>query len=102
MAFKDGSKQRGGKAYRQHTSLKDAVRKRDNYTCQICGEYGNQVDHIIPYAISHDSSIKNLRTLCRNCNLSLRRPQYNTRLPLDKWFAKLEAELKESQKVKEA
>ena len=96
MSFVDGSKLRGGKTYRQHQTLKEAVRKRDNYTCQICGEYGDQVDHIIPYAVSHDSTLSNLRVLCRRCNLATRRQQYNARLPLADYYAKLEAELSAS------
>ena len=96
MSFVDGSKQRGGKAYRQHQTLKNAIRERDNYTCQLCGEYGDQVDHIIPYAVSHDSTLSNLRVLCRRCNLATRRQQYNARLPLADYYAKLEAELSAS------
>ena len=47
---------RGGRAYRQHTSFKRAILKRDGYRCQICwrtlGESGvRQLDvaHILPY-----------------------------------------------------
>ena len=57
---------------------------RDNYTCQICGEfhalinvYGItvpttdgmlDVHHIIPVSEGGDDSPKNLITLCRNCH----------------------------------
>ena len=92
MAYKDGSKQLGGKTYSQALSLKNFVRQRDNYTCQLCGGYGDVVDHIIPYAISHDSLLSNLRVLCRRCNLATRRPRKDSALPLAEWFAKLERE----------
>jgi len=94
MAYKNGSKQVGGKAYRQHQSLKKYIRERDNYTCQICGQEGWIVDHIIPWAISHDSTIPNLRVLCHACNLVLRRRRKDARPTLERWFADLDAELK--------
>jgi len=96
MAYKDGSKQLGGKTYSQALSLKNFVRQRDNYTCQLCGGYGDVVDHIIPYAISHDSLLSNLRVLCRRCNLATRRPRKDRALPLAEWFAKLEREAGQS------
>ena len=72
MTDKGGSRQRGDSCYRQSEELKEFVRKRDNYTCQLCGEPGWQVDHIIPWAVSHDSTLANLRTLCRACNTATR------------------------------
>jgi len=76
--FKNGSRQRGGKAYRQHQSLKKYVRERDNYTCQRCGatlaaNVQLDVDHIVPFHVSHDSLLSNLRVLCHSCNLTGRR-----------------------------
>ena len=91
MAYVNGSKQRGGSAYRQHQTLKEFVRKRDGYTCQACGEPAKDVDHIIPFAISHDSTLSNLQVLCRACNLAKRRKQKNAR-PTD-YEAYLRAEL---------
>lgn len=96
MAFKNGSRQTGGKAYRQHQSLKKFIRERDNYTCQLCGKEGWIVDHKIPWAISHDSSIPNLRVLCHACNLALRRRRKDALPMLEEWFAMLDAELKAS------
>ena len=52
---------------------KDLIRERDNFTCQICGGPGYDVDHIIPFHISYDSSPSNLRVLCHRCNLKSRR-----------------------------
>jgi len=83
----------GGKAYRQKTALKIHVRERDGYTCQLCGGYGDQVDHIIPHAISGDSTLSNLRVLCRPCNLSTRRERKDAALPYDEWIAWIESEL---------
>ncbi len=85
---------RGGKAYRQNQSLKKFIRERDNCTCQICGNAGWIVDHIIPWAISHDSSVSNLRVLCHSCNLKLRRRRKDARPMLEHWFADIELELK--------
>jgi 5-methylcytosine-specific restriction endonuclease McrA len=92
--YKDGSKQTGGKTYRQHTTLKDAIRKEAGYKCAICGEYGDQVDHIIPWQVSHDSSINNLRVLCRKCNLATRRQRRDARLELGSYYDSLLSQLK--------
>ncbi len=94
MAYKDGSRIKGGKHYRQHTSFKDFVRRRDNYTCQLCGEYGNIVDHIIPYAVKPETTLEGVRTLCRACNLAVRRKRKDARLPIDEWYADLARQLK--------
>ncbi len=70
--FIKGSKLSGGRAYRQHQTLKRFVRERDNYTCQLCGTEGWIVDHIRPWRVSHDSTLSNLRVLCHACNLKRR------------------------------
>ena len=54
--------------------LKDAIKKRDNYTCQICGKYmpdsvGLHIDHIIPIKKGGKSVESNLQVLCDKCNL---------------------------------
>ena len=53
--------------------LKDQIKKRDNYTCQICGKYmpdevGLHIDHIIPISKGGKSVPSNLRVLCSKCN----------------------------------
>lgn len=89
----DGHMFRGGIHYGQSKEFKDFVRRRDKYTCRLCGEYGDIVDHIIPFAISRKTTLKGVRTLCRSCNLATRRVNKRKNLPLDQWYAKIEAEL---------
>lgn len=79
--------------YHQRKTYKDKIRERDNYTCQLCGQPGREVDHIIPYAISHDSSPTNLRCLCKACNLATRRQRYDAAMPDDEWEVYARAEL---------
>ena len=80
--------------FSQQLKYKERIRERDHYTCQLCGREGWQVDHVIPYAISHDSSDANLRVLCKQCNLKTRRPRKDARLSVEDWFARIERELK--------
>ncbi len=54
--------------------LRERIKKRDNYTCQICGRYmpdcvGLHIDHIIPISKGGKSVESNLRVLCSACNL---------------------------------
>ncbi len=53
--------------------LKERIKKRDNYTCQICGKYmpdevGLHIDHIIPVSKGGKSIPSNLQVLCSKCN----------------------------------
>jgi len=86
-----GIKRSNQKAY------KDAIRERDNFTCQICGSPGYDVDHIIPFYLSHDSSPSNLRVLCHRCNLIGRRytlPKGRMRrIPVDEYEDYIRREL---------
>ncbi len=48
-----------------------SVFKRDNYTCQVCGEKGNiNADHIKPFALFKELrfDVNNGRTLCVECH----------------------------------
>jgi 5-methylcytosine-specific restriction endonuclease McrA len=55
----------------KHT-MQALVFARDNYTCQICDQYGNsiQVDHIKPWSKYPDLrfELDNCRTLCMACH----------------------------------
>ena len=46
--------------------LKEFIRKRDNYICQLCEKHGNSVHHI-DYD-KKNCSIDNLITLCKKCH----------------------------------
>ena len=46
--------------------LKEKIRKRDNYLCQMCGQYGNFVHHI-DYDKKNCNS-QNLMILCHKCH----------------------------------
>ena len=83
----------GLKRTNEQLNYKNSIRARDNYTCQLCGGPGRDVDHIIPWHISHDSSPDNLRVLCHKCNLIGRRTRCDARLPLDQWADALRDEL---------
>lgn len=53
--------------------LKEKIKIRDNYTCQLCGKYmpdevGLHIDHIIPIVKGGKSIPSNLRVLCSKCN----------------------------------
>lgn len=55
--------------------LREAIKKRDNYTCCLCGNsvYNEpnlllEVDHIIPIAKGGKTEASNLQTLCWRCN----------------------------------
>lgn len=80
--------------YSQHLDFKERIRKKFKHTCQICGRRGSrEVDHIIPWSISHDSSEANLRVLCKPCNLSLRRPRIDRALSEAEYNTWLRAQL---------
>ena len=56
-------------------ALREYIKRRDHYTCQICGDniYENpdiilEIDHIIPVSKGGETVEYNLQTLCRTCN----------------------------------
>lgn len=73
-------KQKGERASREYRLWRKHILKRDNYTCKKCGEVGNVVDHIIPFAFMlRESEIignkkglydyDNGETLCNLCHI---------------------------------
>ena len=55
-------------------TIRQRIKGRDNYTCQMCGETEKdtkqylQVHHLVRYSISKDNSDDNLITLCPKCH----------------------------------
>lgn len=54
--------------------IRDRIKSRDGYTCQICGRYmpdgvGLHIDHIIPISKGGKTVDQNLQVLCDKCNL---------------------------------
>ena len=47
-------------------TLKRAIRERDNYICQLCSQYGNNVHHIDQN--KKNCNPDNLITLCKKCH----------------------------------
>lgn len=59
------------------SKLREEIKKRDNYTCQHCGNsiYNEpnlllEVDHIVPVSRGGKTEPENLQTLCWRCNRS--------------------------------
>ncbi len=53
--------------------LRQQIKERDNFTCQICGKYmpdevGLHIDHIVPVAKGGKTVPSNLQVLCSKCN----------------------------------
>lgn len=50
-------------------SLRDAVYERDDYRCVQCGSTDDlTLDHVVPFSVGGQTTMENLRTLCRSCN----------------------------------
>lgn len=85
-------KLRGGRYKTQGKAFREFVKQRDNYTCQICGRPGRDVDHIVPYYICKETRLDNVRLLCHSCNMRVGRRTGAKLLPLDEWWKYIEAE----------
>ena len=59
------------------SSLREKIKRRDNYTCKCCGNSTSkepnlllEIDHIIPLSKNGLTTEENLQTLCWRCNRS--------------------------------
>ncbi|HDY68434.1 hypothetical protein LCGC14_1872210 [marine sediment metagenome] len=71
MMGKDNPNWQNGKSFEPYSTdwtetLKRSIRERDNYICQVSGQYGNSVHHI-DYD-KKNCNPDNLITLCKRCN----------------------------------
>lgn len=56
----------------QWRRLREIVLRRDQETCQLCGQHATHVDHIVPRRLMDANivdSLDNLQALCKECNL---------------------------------
>lgn len=58
-----------------NSELREYIKERDDYTCQICGKSQNEyphlsleIDHIIPIAKGGKTTEDNLQVFCSDCN----------------------------------
>jgi len=85
-------------AYRQKPKYRATIFERDDRTCQLCGAIEHdgvrlELDHITPFAISHNSEADNLRVACVSCNRAIRRRRKDASLPLEEYMTWLLGEL---------
>lgn len=61
---------------RPRLSARILIFDRDDYTCYLCGKRKTanelHVDHVYPHSKGGSTSLKNLRTACKKCNLEKR------------------------------
>lgn len=73
--WKGGAKSSQAERVKFHETIRDQVLKRDDYTCQLCGVRGGQlqVDHIQSWAeyVEGRFCIDNCRTICVGCHYEL-------------------------------
>lgn len=50
------------------TSTRNRILRRDNHTCQHCGDTGTEIDHINNQRGPHYDTDANLQTLCPSCH----------------------------------
>ena len=61
---------------RRWKAVSSAIRERDDYTCQRCGKWGNEVDHIEPLANGGSAfDLQNCQCLCSGCHVSKTRSE---------------------------
>jgi 5-methylcytosine-specific restriction endonuclease McrA len=54
----------------KYKQMRKAILKRDDHTCQYCGQPGNQIDHIIPISKGGEDIETNMVVACSTCNAS--------------------------------
>jgi len=63
---------RGGRQRELSDAEKRQVKRRDGNACLCCGATGKgvrlQIDHIVAYAVTGETSVENSQTLCSVCN----------------------------------
>ena len=52
----------------QQLSLREQVKRRDQFLCRYCGEPGTTLDHVVPRSRGGKNTLDNLRYCCRRCN----------------------------------
>lgn len=61
---------------KRRTITEDArttLMNKANHKCELCGSVEKlEIDHIVPFALGGNTSIDNLRVLCKSCNLKRR------------------------------
>ena len=50
--------------------LRQQILRRDNWTCYLCGNEADTVDHIHPLALGGTDDEFNLAAACKRCNFS--------------------------------
>ena len=66
-AWQGGKLRNGYLTYEFNEKLKDKIKQKDNYQCQLCLEKSDLVIHHIDYDKTNNKE-SNLVTLCRSCN----------------------------------
>jgi 5-methylcytosine-specific restriction endonuclease McrA len=54
----------------KYKQMRKAILKRDDHTCQYCGQPGDQIDHIIPISKGGEDHETNMCVSCATCNAS--------------------------------
>lgn len=53
--------------------MRNALLIKANHRCELCmSDERLEIDHIVPFAFGGNTSIDNLRVLCKSCNLKKR------------------------------
>lgn len=54
---------------RRYRKQRDIVFRTKGHDCVYCGEWADQIDHIVPRKVGGDNSLDNLQPICKRCNL---------------------------------